>query len=277
LLLCAFVPVIFSAFSQETGGRGETNALETEAFFSLAAKADNYVKKGDYNQAEVCYRKFLEQYPQSRYSAFSYLRIAGIYQDYLRNYGRARELYEKVLTLPEEDKLTRLSRKIAGIWRERMGLALIEQALNRYYARKVEYPASLKVLFLKGYLKKDSLKDSQGNDYFYRLKDSSLFSKLRGQEYTLYSTSAPGGRKPLSFLIERRKAFSRQFSLQGLMGGPEGKKAVINYSPESSSAEQSREILAEGEEIGGAQVVEITNAGVILKEGETLLVLTMGR
>jgi len=272
------VPVIFSAFSQETGGRGETNALETETFFSLAAKADNYVKKGDYNQAEVCYRKFLEQYPQSRYSAFSYLRIAGVYQDYLRNYGRAKELYEKVLTLPGEDKLTRLSRKIAGIWRERMGLALIEQALNRYYAREVEYPASLKVLLLKGYLKKDSLKDSRGNDYFYRLRNSSLFSELKGQEYILSSSSNLRGKeKPLSFLIERRKTFSRQFSLQGLMGGPQGEKAVINYNPESSAAEQSREILAEGEKIGGARVVEITDAGVILEEEETLLVLTMGR
>jgi hypothetical protein len=271
-LVLLAVPV----FSQEIVKTGE-NVLEVKAFFSTAAKVDRDLKKGDYNQSIADYRQFLEKYPRSSYSALSYLLIAGIYRDDLRDYSQAGTTYGRVLTQPGEDKLTQISRQFAARWRQRIKLVLIKQALRRYYAHEVEYPASLNNLLLKGYLKENYLRDLKENSYFYRPKASSLFPTLKGQEYVLYSSALGKGALPFSLLIEEKKAFYRQFSLQGLMRGPQGRKAVINYNPVTSSAKPVREILAEGAKIGGAQVLVITDEGVILSGKETILVLTMGR
>ncbi len=269
--------LFFSLFLAVPAFAQGMDGAQTKSFFSTAAKADNYLKKGDYKQTIAAYRQFLGKYPRSSYSALSYLLIAGIYLDDLRDYSQAGTVYGRVLAQPGGDRLTQISRKFAGRWRQRIKLVLIKQALRRYYAHEVEYPASLDNLLLKGYLKENYLRGPKGNSYFYRPGASSLFPELKGQAYVLYSFTLGKGAPPLSLLIEEKKVFSRQFSLQGLMRGPQGRKAVINYKPATSSAKPVREILAAGDKIGEAQVLVITDEGVILSGKETILVLTMGR
>ena len=276
LCLYAFVTLYLTvpAFGLEMD-EGKEQDREVKDFFSGAFQAAGLLEKGNYDQAIACHRRFLEKYPRSRYSALSYLRIAEIYLD-LNDYGQAEEIYERILSLPGEDKLTRSSRKIAGRWKERIKLIFIKQALNRYYAREVEYPASLSDLLSEGYLKKDCLKDSPAN-YFYRSKNSNLFPDIKGQEYTLYSSDLGREEEPLPFLIKEKSALSHRFSLQGLVRGPEGERAVIKYRSGTSSGNEKAKIFSPGEKIGATRVLEITDEGVILSGEETLLILTMGR
>ena len=249
---------------------------EANDFFHVVARAENFVKKGNFIKAISVYREF--QGKHGHYEAISYLHVAGIYRDYLGDYEKAAKNYERVLSLTEKDKPTYLSKKAARRWFERIRLDFLREALNRYYVSEVEYPRSLKELSQKGYIDEDYLVDSFGKGYIYEPEPSELFRKLKKQEYTLYCSSFGKEVKPLSVLINDKRALREQFSLEGLIGSAEGKTAIIHYRKKGAvpffhTDKPVTRMLREEEKIGGAQVLEIRDAGVILYVEDDILVL----
>lgn len=275
---------------------------EANDFFHVVARAENFVEEGNFIKAISVYREFLDRihprlssFPNpsasfseadgrihGHYEAISYLHIAGIYRDYLGDYEEAAKNYERVLSLAGEDNPTYLSKKAARRWLERIRLDFLREALNRYYVSEVEYPLSLKELSQKGYIDEDYLADSFGKSYIYEPEPSELFRKLEKQEYILYCESLGKEVKPLSVLINDKRALREQFSLEGLIGSTEGKAAIIHYRKKgavsfSHTDKPVTRMLREEEKIGGAQVLEITDAGVILYVEDDILVLTSGQ
>lgn len=272
----AIITILILAFCFPAISQAETgSSSEVRDFYAKVRRADRYLKAGSYNRAIKEYQKFTQKYPASCYGSVSLLQIAGIHQDYLHDYFRAKELYQQILSLPTGDRLTGVSKKIAKRWLERVGLVIVEEALKKYYAREVKYPKSLDELLNKGYLKEENLVDSWRKDYLYQVRNSSLFPKLKRQEYSLSSLNLKEEGKSIPGCVEEKKAFLAQFSLQGLVEAGGRKAAVIKYEPGNSP--ERTELLREGEEIGGAEVLEVTERGAVLEGAESLIVLTTRR
>ncbi len=244
-------------------------------FFYSVSEAERYMKKGDYTRAISIYQEFVKKHDNC--IAISHLRIAGIYQDHLGKYRKAMMNYKKVLSEKSDGKLTDLSKKVAGRWFERLRLNFLKNALKRYYVSEVEYPPTLRELSARGHIDKNYLVDSSGKSYVYKPRSSELSQKLRNQEYELYCQNLGKETKPLSTLIDEKKAVEGRFSLESLLTGTGGKVAIIRYQPVSASDKPEAKMVREGGGIGKAQIIEITDTGVILYWEDGILVLTVTR
>ncbi len=245
--------------------------VEGNVFFHNAGRAENCVRKGDFNGAIACYSQFQKEHDP--YLTVSCLQAARIYIVYLRDHRNAVKYYQRALSVPGEDNLTSLSRKVAGKWLERIRMHFLGEALKRYYASEVEYPENLSELCDNGYIGEGYLMDSGGKKYVYCAGPSGLFKKFKNQKYTLYCSTLGEEAKPLSGHIDRKRAYEDRFLLEGLVGSREKKAAVICCKPVSSKGKPESRMVREGEKIGNARVIEVKDNGVILYWEDGIIVL----